>query len=88
MTGEAEYDVEIVIKNKSIVKDPEGETILRDLFHRGGYDVVKSARTGKLISLRVEATDEGEAERVVRDMCNELRIYNPVIHTLNIKVKP
>jgi phosphoribosylformylglycinamidine synthase len=84
-----DYEVEVVIKNKPLVKDPEGETILRDLAHRGGYSasVVKSVRAGKLLTLVVSSESREGAEKITNDMCNDLRIYNPVIHTLDIRVK-
>ncbi len=82
-----EYEIDVIIKNKPIVKDPEGETILKDLIHKQGYDTITSARAGKLISLRVKAANGEKAKKITYDMCNELRIYNPVVHTLDIKVK-
>ena len=82
-----EYEIDVIIKNKPVVKDPEGETILRDLIHKRGYDAITSARAGKLISLKVSADSREEAEKIAYDMCNELRIYNPVVHTLDIRVE-
>ena len=35
-----EFMVEVVIENKPVAKDPEGETIQRDLMNRGGYPQV------------------------------------------------
>ncbi len=82
------FSVEIVVSNKPQARDPEGETIMRDLFHKGGFSSVKEVRTGKLLAVKVEAANEKEAREDVVSMCNELRIYNPVAHSLSVRVVP
>jgi len=81
------FSIEIVISNKPQARDPEGETIMRDLIHRGGVGSVKEVRTGKLLAVKVEAANEEEAKNNVVTMCNDLRIYNPVAHSLNVRVR-
>ena len=81
------FSVEIVISNKPQARDPEGETIMRDLIHKGGVASVKEVRTGKLLDIKVEAANEEDARNKVVTMCNDLRIYNPVAHSLNIRVR-
>jgi phosphoribosylformylglycinamidine synthase len=80
------YTVEIVIENKPAARDPEGETIHRDLILKGGYVNVKAVRTGKYLRMTIEANSPWEAERLAFEMCNSLRIYNPVAHVYRIKV--
>lgn len=80
------YTVEVVIENKPAARDPEGETIHRDLILKGGYVNVKSVRTGKYLRMVIEANSPWEAERLTFEMCNALRIYNPVAHSYKIKV--
>ena len=75
--------VEVVISNKSAAKDPEGEVILRDLV-KSSFPQAKSIRVGKLLRFRVEAADSLEARRLVKRMCDELRIYNPAAHECQI----
>ncbi len=81
------YLVEVVIENKPAARDPEGETIGRDLINKGGYDMVTRVRTGKYLRLEVKADSDKQAEDIVFKMCNELRIYNPVVHTCTIQVR-
>ncbi|MFB0544818.1 MAG: phosphoribosylformylglycinamidine synthase subunit PurS [Asgard group archaeon] len=81
------YTVEIVIENKPAARDPEGETVMRDLVHKSGYTNVKSIRTGKLLRLNLEASSEAEAKDTVIRMVNELRIYNPVAHVYRVEIK-
>jgi phosphoribosylformylglycinamidine synthase PurS subunit len=81
------FSVEIVISNKPQARDPEGETITRDLVHKGGFQCVKEVRTGKLLVAKVEASDEEEARKKALLMCNDLRLYNPVAHMVNVRVR-
>lgn len=81
------FSVEIVISNKPQARDPEGETIMRDLIHKGGVASIKEVRTGKLLAIKVEAANEEDARNKVVTMCNDLRIYNPVAHSLNVRVR-
>lgn len=75
--------VDVVISNKPQARDPEGETILRDLL-KSDFRAVKSIRVGKLLRVKVEASDPAEAEEMVRRLCDELRIYNPAAHTCEV----
>ena len=80
------YIVEVVIENKKAARDPEGETIQKDLIYRSGYDSIKSVRSGKYLRIEIESDTPESAEKRVFEMCNELRIFNPVVHTCKIKV--
>lgn len=73
------------MENKPSAKDPEGETIMRDLMHRNGFKNVKKVRTGKYLRIEVEAENREQAKDIVFKMCNDLRIFNPVIHICNIR---
>ncbi len=81
------YLVEVVIENKKLAKDPEGETIYRELINKGGYDSIVGVRTGKYLRLSVNAKSKKEAEKLVYQMCNDLRIFNSVVHSCKIAAK-
>ena len=81
------YLVEIIIGNKPQAKDPEGQTIMKDLMHRSGYDCVKEVRTAKLLKVQIQANSEEEAREKVFSMCNDLRIFNPVAHSCQIEIR-
>ena len=81
------YTVEVVIENKPAARDPEGEIIQKDLVYRSGYDIIKSIRSGKYLRIEINSKTSNEAEKKVFEMCNELRIFNPVVHICTIKVK-
>jgi phosphoribosylformylglycinamidine (FGAM) synthase PurS component len=65
-------------------RDPEGETILRDLVLASGARGVSSIWSGKYLRFTVESRDGAEAVELVRKICMELRIYNPSVHELVI----
>ena len=78
--------VEIIISNRRQARDPEGETITRDLIHKEGFNAIRDVRTGKLLSIVVEAENEEKACNLAVKMCNDLRLYNPVAHTISVRV--
>jgi phosphoribosylformylglycinamidine synthase len=79
------FHVGVVISNKEGARDPEGETVLRDLVHRSGFADVKGIRAGKYLRVDVEAPSEAAAEGLVRKMCDDLRIYNPAAHSIVVE---
>ena len=81
------FEAELIIEGKAGVADPEGEVIERDLIHKSGYSAITNLRTGKYIRLNVEAKTSQEATEHLQKMCNELRLYNPVAHSLTIRIK-
>ena len=80
------FEVDVIVSNKEGANDPEGQTILRDLVSKSGFERVKRIRSGKFLSVSVEAEDKQSARRLVTKMCDELRIYNPAAHSVRIEV--
>jgi phosphoribosylformylglycinamidine synthase subunit PurS len=81
----AKYIVQVIIENKPYVNDPEGETIHRDLVVKGGYSNVQSIRSAKMLKMVVDSKSESEAEQIVKKLCDELRIFNPVVSNCTFK---
>jgi phosphoribosylformylglycinamidine synthase len=81
-----EFNVQVIIEGKKNARDPEGETIMRDLMIKHGYDMVSSVRSGKILRVTLEADNEQAAEEIAWKMVNELRIYNPVAHRCSIQI--
>lgn len=79
------FNINVVIENKPTIRDPEGEVIMRDLMVKGGYTQVKGVRTAKLLRIVVEASSSQEAKQIVSRMCDELRIYNPVVSICTVE---
>ena len=78
------FIVEIIMTNKEMARDPVGATIKRDLLAKKGYDMISNVRSGQYLRIHISADDEDNAKQIVEDMCNELRIFNPVTQKLTI----
>lgn len=81
----AKFIVHVIIENKPYINDPEGETIHRDLVVKGGYSNVQSIRSAKLLKMVVNSKTKHDAETIVKKMCQELRIFNPVVSNCTVK---
>jgi phosphoribosylformylglycinamidine synthase subunit PurS len=79
------FIVQVIIENKPYINDPEGETIHRDLVVKGGYSNVQSVRSAKMLKMVVNSKTERDAEATVKKLCQELRIFNPVVSNCTVK---
>ncbi len=75
------------IENKSFLNDPEGETILNDLLLKEGYHDVLSVRTIKSLKIEIVAKNIEDAKMKIKKMCDDLRIYNPIVSDCKIIIK-
>jgi phosphoribosylformylglycinamidine synthase len=48
---------------------------------------VKKIRSGKMLKFTVETTDQKNAEKIVENICQELRIFNPLVSNVVIESK-
>lgn len=80
----AKFLVTVLIENKKEVDDPEGQTVYQDLILKGGYSFVQSVRSAKCLKIGVNAASRTRAKDDVVKMCDELRIYNPVVSTCTV----
>ena len=78
------YLVVVTIENKDQVGDPEGETIKKDLIFRSGYLNVESVRSAKCYNIIINTKSEQDAKKEVTKLCEELRIYNPIVSNCSI----
>jgi len=81
------YLVHVIIENKPNISDPEGDTILNDLVLKGNNPSVKKIQVGKILKFTVDATDKKMAEKIVENICQELRIFNPLVSKVIIEAK-
>jgi len=79
------FIVQVIIENKPYINDPEGETIHRDLVVKGGYSNIQSVRSAKMLKMVVNSKTESDAEVTVKKLCQELRIFNPVVSNCTVK---
>ena len=81
------YVVHVIIENKPNISDPEGDTILNDLVLKSKNSSVKKIRAGKILKFTIEANDKKNAEKTVESICQELRIFNPLVSKVVIEAK-
>jgi len=81
------YVVHVIIENKPNISDPEGNTILNDLVLKSKNSSIKKIRVGKILKFTIEASSKKKAEKTVENICQELRIFNPLVSNVVIETK-
>ncbi len=76
------YKIEIVVKRKEGVADPEGNTIYEALA-RLGYQDVDSVRVAKLFFIKVESNNPENAKLLSKEIAEKV-LTNPVIEKFEI----
>jgi phosphoribosylformylglycinamidine synthase len=80
------FEALVEVQLRPGISDPQGATIERAL-PALGFTGVSGIRAGKAFRLYVEAPDEPEAHRVVKELCSRL-LANPVIEDASISISP
>ncbi len=80
------YKVNVTIENKPGISDPEGDTILKDLVLKGNYKSVSSIRSAKMLKFIIKEKTKNDAKKTTQKICDELRIYNPMVSKVTIDV--
>ena len=74
-----DFQVSVVIENKPGISAPEGDTILNDLVLKGKTKNISKIRSGTILKFSITESDENTAKDEVLKICDELRIYNPLV---------
>lgn len=82
----ATFNVHVTIENKPGISDPEGETILNDLVLKGGDSSISKIKTAKMLKFTIKEKDKKSAQDKVQKICDELRIYNPMVSKVTVDV--
>ena len=80
------FNVHVIIENKPGISDPEGETILNDLVLKGTQKTISKIKTAKMLKFTIKEKDKKTAQTKVQKICDELRIYNPMVSKVTIDV--
>jgi len=80
------FHVHVTIENKHGISDPEGDTILKDLVLKGNYSSVVEINSAKMLKFKINEQSKKLAEEKIRNLCDELRIYNPMVSKITVKV--
>ena len=79
------FIVNVIIENKPGLVDPEGDTILNDLILKDKKTSVKKVRSAKMLKFEIEAKTKELAKQTIIELCNELRIYNPLVSKISVE---
>ena len=82
-----DFQVSVVIENKPGISDPEGDTILNDLVLKGKNKNISKIRSGTILKFSIAENDENTAKDEVLKICDELRIYNPLVSKVTATVE-
>lgn len=80
------YLVSVIIENKPSISDPEGTTILNDLVLKDKHSPISQIRAGKILKFTIKEKDKEKAKTVVQKVCDDLRIYNPLVSKVSFEV--
>ena len=80
------YNVDVIIENKPGINDPEGDTILNDLVLKVKFSNVKKIHSAKMLKFSITEKNKKLAESKVLKICDELRIYNPLVSKVTVNV--
>ena len=80
------FKVHVTIENKPGISDPEGDTILNDLVLKGSFSSVSKIRSAKMLKFDIKEKNKIQAKKNVQKLCDELRIYNPMVSKVTIQV--
>ena len=83
----SDFQVSVVIENKPGISDPEGDTILNDLVLKGKNKNISKIRSGTILKFSIAENDENTAKDEVLKICDELRIYNPLVSKVTATVE-
>ena len=81
------FEVSVVIENKPGISDPEGDTILNDLVLKGKNKHISRIRSGTILKFTIMEKNEKSAQDKILKICDELRIYNPLVSKVTATVK-
>ncbi len=79
------FKVNVIIENKPEIVDPEGDTILNDLILKDKKTSIKKVRSAKMLRFVVDAKSKESAEKTVLEICNQFRIFNPLVSKVSVE---
>lgn len=79
------FQAEVVIVPREGVLDTQGKAVEKTLT-RLGYDGLDEVRVGRIVRIKMEATDDDSARLSVERMCQDL-LANDLIETYKITIE-
>ncbi len=79
------YIARVIIENKEELDDPEADAIFKNLILKKNTNIIKM-RTAKILKFIMHEKNKKPIKTKIKKLCNELRLYNPLISTIIIEV--
>ncbi|MEM1598871.1 MAG: phosphoribosylformylglycinamidine synthase subunit PurS [Pyrobaculum sp.] len=76
------FAVYVNVTYKPAVREPEGETISKELLERFGHQV--KVRAGKCLVMYIDASTPDEAAEKALKIAREARLGNPNVHVVEV----
>ncbi|BBG26803.1 Phosphoribosylformylglycinamidine synthase subunit PurS [Sulfuracidifex tepidarius] len=77
--------MELIIKTKTEVRDPEGESIKMYAVNKVDSNVA-DVRAGKYLLFKLEADTCENALNRVKEIAEKARLYNPIIQEIQVRL--
>ena len=79
------FKVQLIVRPRDGVRDPQGEAVEESL--RGlGYEGVAVQSVGRYLRMKLQAPSESEARALAHDMCKRL-LVNPNLETYDLTIE-
>ncbi len=78
------FDVQVMVRLKKGVSDPEGKNTEKAL-HLLGFEDVQKVSTYRVFEIQVNGSNKQKVKDTVEQMCQRL-LTNPVIHDYKISI--
>lgn len=79
------YKVQVIIKRRPSILDPQGKAVEKGAFHMGLTNI-KDTRIGKFVEFNVEASDKEQAVKDIEEYCHKL-LSNPIMEDYEYKME-
>lgn len=79
------YKVQVIIKRRPSILDPQGKAVEKGAFHMGLTNI-KDTRIGKFVEFNVEAKDKEIAVKDIEEYCHKL-LSNPIMEDYEYKME-
>lgn len=76
------FEVELIVKPKDGVRDPQGEAVQESLAS-AGHPAIEQARVGRWLRFSLDAASQAEAQSKVCRMCDEI-LVNPNLEDFSL----
>lgn len=79
------YKVDVIIKRRPSILDPQGKAVEKGAFHLG-LEHISATRIGKFVEFNIDTDDIKKAEFIANEYCHKL-LANPIMEDFEFKLE-